>query len=69
MIKEYHLPDGNPVTVNLAAVAYVQRTADQTLITFIGGAMLTVVEPYEQVSGAHTPERQVGFGIGSGKTP
>ena len=64
MIKEYHLPDGNPVTVNLAAIATVQRLADQTLITFIGGAMLTVVEPYEEVSGTDAPERTVGFGMG-----
>ena len=63
MIKEYHLPDGNPVSVNLAAIAYVQRSADQTLITFIGGAMLTVAEPYEEVSGTHSPERTVGFGV------
>lgn len=64
MIKEYHLPDGTPVTVNLAAIAYVQRSADQTLITFIGGTMLTLTEPYEEVSGTHPPERTVGFGIG-----
>ena len=63
MIKEYHLPDGNPVSVNLAAIAYVQGIADQTLITFIGGGMLTVAEPYEEVSGANTPDRQVSFGI------
>ena len=30
MIKEYHHPDGNPVSVNLAAIAYVQGIADQT---------------------------------------
>ena len=65
MIKEYHLPDGKPVSVNLAAIAYVQPSADQNLITFIGGNTLTVVEPYGEVSGTSAPERTVGFGMGN----
>ncbi len=40
MIKEYHSPGGEPVSVNLASIAYVQPSANQTLITFIGGNML-----------------------------
>ena len=65
MIKEYHLPDYKPFSVNLAAIAYVQPSADQNLITFIGGNTLTVVEPYGEVSGTSAPERTVGFGMGN----
>jgi uncharacterized protein YlzI (FlbEa/FlbD family) len=62
-MRQYTLPSGDPVTVNLITVAYVTSSTDGTTITFVGGASITVKEPYAEVVGTEDEAKVVGFGI------
>jgi len=64
MLKQCSLTDGSTVTVNLATIAYMMPDANGTLLMFVGGASISIREPYDDVSGTKADERIVGFGGG-----
>lgn len=49
---EFTLADGNPLLVNLNALASVQPCDDQTSLHFIGGRCETIREGYAEVHSA-----------------
>jgi uncharacterized protein YlzI (FlbEa/FlbD family) len=60
MIAEFSLLDGNPITVNMDQIDYIQPAGDNTLIVFSDGQDITVAEPYDAVAEVLNPERQAG---------
>jgi hypothetical protein len=62
-MKQYTLPGGEPVTINLITIAYVTPTGDGTMIVFVSGASITVKEPYAEVAGTENATKVVGFGV------
>jgi uncharacterized protein YlzI (FlbEa/FlbD family) len=56
---QLELLDGSSATVNAANITYFQPSNGQTLIFFIGGAMLYVKESYEAVVETFRPAQQI----------
>ncbi|WP_197053208.1 hypothetical protein [Sphingobium herbicidovorans] len=60
MIAEFTLNDGNPVSINMDQVDYVQPSDDGTLVVFADGRHLELQESYDAVAEVLNPERQAG---------
>jgi hypothetical protein len=57
MMIQLSLADGNSVLVNSDNVAYFQSAEDGTLVLFVGGASLHVMESYDAIAELCHPER------------